>query len=1343
MKRTKKIVIPLLILAMVFSLTGIPNAPKTARAVTQTEYRMLEGEERFLPLPAIAESSGSYKSVKSNSSYLKVTLVKDAKNPGLQAQALFCPSGSTSTTTVATVNWYDKKAKANKHFNITVHIVLTPPMIDFNGTIHSFSRGTANFELTMDEGETGQLRLLGISKDSVEPETGWYTKTTNSDVITGTTDFEGDQPVLKLKAGTASLSETSGGVQASTLTATLKFDQNGFTHIYTMKFRVRVNDKTGEGDEEENIISATFAAPFQPYYEDYDDVSIESADLKDDFGIGLPTDGSDALSSDEKVTAIRVIAKVIRNYIMGTRSIGDKKEANGEMKKYIRYKSGVITGLSLDGTLWNTGVFSDPKAEGTEADGYWQLFVDNQRISTSLEKTSVGKSGEESRLWLVWIPTQGVKGEPGYREAGLGLITDEYGGYEIAGQDLSFRVLKAPYDEKVKGKYDHFRTVTGAAVDILGGAGQKLETIDQVSEIGEFTLKKSYKPGLYTLRAYEPVTTADGKTTSDLIYATLSINLIKKIKVPKNVTATVDGTGKATVTWKGKKSANDYYVVEGAKKEDGKYKTIGSNITGNKFNFTYKPKTAYVRIKHFQYYSGGEVGRWFESNYTAPIQVTKKTVTTSTAAPSPSATSSVAASTVAASSVGEAAFTEKEVAVRQDGKDTGEKVKLRFYAATPNVAYIDFDSFQRVAQHREGTTKKYEDGTYTLSTGGISAVVDVEKDTFSCADYDRFFNDNEAALDGKMAAFFDSYPYLRMKEAKEEGTPKQVSFDLGKYGFDIIGDENGVYFPLCILNDIMGECVARYALYNGTYLFLGPEIGSDITDDPEYAKTSTYLKGLISGKKNREPDMAEAAYNQLAFFFDNIYGFPSAATSWTKVIREKGFEGFLTEYEKKVGVPLRNYLKSDDFITCLVGMNLLNRAVYDGGHTLIHLDRALYMEDGTFVSRFSDGMEKLLKKSGTTMDKLTASDEQTLREEKKGSMAEPRIEAHLEAIGSEQCKIIGDTALVLYDSFVSDYTAWQKYYAEGGKLPKDSLGEFIKALRKAKADPHVKNIVIDLSSNSGGSLDNAATLLALIGKEAKTRMYDRLTDCYMTMTYQVDRNFDRTFDESDDTVSDDIHYALLTSVESFSCANFFPALAKEVGVPLLGEKSGGGSCAIDSVVTAEGLTFNISDGKAICMNPDGTDVDGGIEVDHSMVGKKNGKPDYSHFYDIARMSEYLDEKYDVAPSLKNTIKIGKKNIVKKSIKLTADSHKKSEFRIDRYGTGSITFVNKNKGKKMKYLVFKKGKVILKKGAPKGAYRFGISVAAKGSFVMTKSKTVSLEVTTSIPSAPPKHSCYLP
>ena len=63
-------------------------------------------------------------------------------------------------------------------------------------------------------------------------------------------------------------------------------------------------------------------------------------------------------------------------------------------------------------------------------------------------------------------------------------------------------------------------------------------------------------------------------------------------------------------------------------------------------------------------------------------------------------------------------------------------------------------------------------------------------------------------------------------------------------------------------------------------------------------------------------------------------------------------------------------------------------------------------------------------------------------------------------------------------------------------------------------------------------------------------------------TGSIDKNLDGVIDEKDDAVSYDFRFALLTTNSSYSCGNFLPCLAQKQGIPVVGQVSGGGTCAL-------------------------------------------------------------------------------------------------------------------------------------------------------------------------------------
>jgi hypothetical protein len=209
-------------------------------------------------------------------------------------------------------------------------------------------------------------------------------------------------------------------------------------------------------------------------------------------------------------------------------------------------------------------------------------------------------------------------------------------------------------------------------------------------------------------------------------------------------------------------------------------------------------------------------------------------------------------------------------------------------------------------------------------------------------------------------------------------------------------------------------------------------------------------------------------------------------------------------------------------------------------------------------------------------------------------------------------------------------------------------------IEDAENDPDIKNFVIDCSNNTGGSLDEVAMLYCLVtGKRELTiSMENALSGAVTTETYEADTNFDRVFDEKDENKRR-LNYSVLTSSSSFSCGNIFPSVMKDEGYMVLGERSGGGACAIQIESTGEGLPLRFSSFSGRFINNADETIDDGVPVDTDLVIKRSdGKdkiitvdytwededgeeqhfeirtPDYSEFFDISRLSDEVNEFYD-------------------------------------------------------------------------------------------------------------------
>lgn len=136
----------------------------------------------------------------------------------------------------------------------------------------------------------------------------------------------------------------------------------------------------------------------------------------------------------------------------------------------------------------------------------------------------------------------------------------------------------------------------------------------------------------------------------------------------------------------------------------------------------------------------------------------------------------------------------------------------------------------------------------------------------------------------------------------------------------------------------------------------------------------------------------------------------------------------------------------------------------------------------------------------------------------------------------------------------------------------------------------IKNVVIDLSNNIGGAIDAAAYVATwLTGEnlvlEGQVRDFipgqisyvNKCTNATLTQGYLADINLDHKFDDKDVLSTYNKNIYCLTSKSSFSCGNLIPSILKDTKkATLIGQTTGGVTCAVFSISTADGTILNIS-----------------------------------------------------------------------------------------------------------------------------------------------------------------------
>ncbi len=558
-------------------------------------------------------------------------------------------------------------------------------------------------------------------------------------------------------------------------------------------------------------------------------------------------------------------------------------------------------------------------------------------------------------------------------------------------------------------------------------------------------------------------------------------------------------------------------------------------------------------------------------------------------------------------------FETREVPVNRGGEEDGT-VTLRFYSDMPSVPYISVADFQQLML--PGTTIKVTKtgrGEYLLEGPFAQASVNTTSEQFSSDDYMAFTNLMGLVQEGMDNVSYGGAPFVRYNHQELTPTSATVTFDFKKYGINLRGDDTAVYFPFATISDLYSDLFFHIASYNGEKVVL-------VTDyrNGEVAELELENAKKLYKTENRNEDMANFCYAELCFVIDHFYGMPGRSPLESG-IRSDGLDKVLDTAAN--GALIKQLLKSTNMQEYFIGMKSLQVLLQDG-HTNLMVDMNLFSvvrEEGENFETWKAG-NKTIEDTYPDLYYPLMDYLNHLKNPKEQDIANARP-------SKETYYKRGNTAFLMLESFGPICKeAWDDYYDGGcmGETPginEDYLGDLnvvLDALKQAAEDPEVKNLVVDLASNPGGTLDVVMAMTALMGGQSHFYSENVLTGQRQEIYYDVDCNFDGVFDERDKDVKYDLNIAVLISELSFSCANLFPSLMKDMGFPIIGERSGGGACAVQQYVTPEGMQYQISSARARLTNDKWEIIDNGVEPNY-VIDVSSG--DYSAFYDVDFINE--------------------------------------------------------------------------------------------------------------------------
>ena len=578
-------------------------------------------------------------------------------------------------------------------------------------------------------------------------------------------------------------------------------------------------------------------------------------------------------------------------------------------------------------------------------------------------------------------------------------------------------------------------------------------------------------------------------------------------------------------------------------------------------------------------------------------------------------------------------YTERVVPVVTKIAPDGQ-VTLRFYDSMPNVAYISAADFQSIVLPGSTMTVTHTGaGQYTLTNADATATVNINDDVFVSDQFEAFTNQMGLLQPGMANVYYDGMPFVRYKSVSYFPLKATTTLDLGAYGIDIHADGKGaVYFPFATLADMYTDLYYHHAGFNGEKVVANLSVNEvELSEiDPDYNKP-------LVARTTRPADLADFNYKELCFAMDHFYGYPGRV-QYNDALKAKGLDKVLEE-DVACGPSIKKLLLSEKLSDYLVGMMGLT-GVYFDGHTAMAITSALgkTTDHPELFQEYQAGLMAHQDVLALVMGAIASM--QTMVADGQA------VEALRPKVYGEGVTYVkkGDTVVCVFDSFNErNEQAWKDYYAGKGPMPtaenapNDDMVIFLDALKKAAADPEVKNFVIDITANGGGSADIVLAMTSLILDKSYISQDNALTGQRSIVEYEVDRNFNGVFDAADKNVHYDLNFAVLTSGMSFSCGNLFPSILKDNGIPVLGATSGGGACAIQAMCTADGFCFQISSFRARLNSLDGDNIDGGVTPDIPIaadgtvevkLSEENSLKvkDYSKYFDIDYLRSLLESK---------------------------------------------------------------------------------------------------------------------
>ena len=497
-----------------------------------------------------------------------------------------------------------------------------------------------------------------------------------------------------------------------------------------------------------------------------------------------------------------------------------------------------------------------------------------------------------------------------------------------------------------------------------------------------------------------------------------------------------------------------------------------------------------------------------------------------------------------------------------------------YWDTAPLIIYMTFDTALNYLFDNEVNVGWENDVVTYECPDDMKFIVDISDNTIVAHNYDEM-NLFSKKYDSKFGLIDEetTTDYVIDNNSTYIGG-EDVTFNLNDYSMTIYQIDDKVYVPYNVINTL----TFNYAFWSsvnfngeGFYLLdlLTNAFGLSNTN-------SQYMKDFYYGpysttSARRRPYFVEHNYNSFMFQLDHFYGF-----------RDEKMVPF-NDYLTKTYPDVVEQLKSDNETDYCRGVEAVIEGIIGDGHT----------NTGNASSAFARGTYAMGNYTSERSNKL-GSDYGICYSQRYNALG----------INGTGLRFSGNTAILGFDGFyhqgvqftTSNISSHAKY---------DGFALFYDAFKQISKKSNIQNVIFDITCNGGGDTNALIPMLAFLTDKVDMTVYSPLTKLTAKLSYKVDTNLDGDYDEKDN-YQDKYNFYVLTSNYSFSCANLFPQICKEMGIAkIIGQQSGGGACVVYYSATPDGKPYRISsnmrDGDP---NNPSRHNDSGIPVDYT-IGIEN------------------------------------------------------------------------------------------------------------------------------------------